>query len=144
MLLCSFFFQSQRVKNCTEIFCKFSSVTIKKWSDFWYRSIHTSHLRVINCIFSLLKTKFIIVNWLWILRVIVSDFSSSFNLAFIITFSRISIIICQVKHLRLSQCEWCRLKFSITSCLQLFLSSSFKQEIVENLSVNVMNNELEL
>ncbi len=138
------FFQSQQVESCTEIVCKFSSVTIERWSDLWCRSIRTLHLHVIDCIFSLLKTKLIIVNWLWVLQVIVSDFNSSFNLAFVMTFSRVSVILCRVKHLYFSQCEWCKLKSSTTSCLQSFLSSSFKREIVESLSVNVLNSELKL
>ncbi len=141
---CVYFFQSQWVKDCTEIICRFNSVTIERWSDLWCKLIRTLHLHVIDCIFSLLKTKFIIVNWLWVLQVIMPDFSSSFSLAFVMMFSRISIIICWVKHLHLSQCKWCRLKSSTTSCLQSFLSSSFKREIVENFSVNVMNSELEL
>ncbi len=138
------FFQSRRVKDCTEIVYKFSSVTIERWSDLWCKSIRTSHLHIIDCIFSLLKIKSIVVNWLWVSRVIMSDFSSSSSLAFVMMFSRVSVIVCRVKHLCFSQCEWCRLKSFTTSCLQSFLSSSFKWEIVENLFVNVMNSELEL
>ncbi len=108
------------------------------WIYYYY------YLHIINCIFSLLKTKFIIINWLWILQVIVSDFSSSLNLAFVMTFSKVLIIICWVKHLHFSQCKWCKLKSFTTSYLQSFLSSSFKREIVESFSVNVMNNELKL
>jgi len=144
MLLCSIFFQSWWVKNCIEIVCKFSSVIIERWSDFWCKLIHTLHLHVINCIFSLLKIKSIIVNWLWILQVIVSDFSSSFSLAFVMMFSRISAIICQVKHLHSFQCEWCRLKSFMANCLQSFLNSLFKREIVESFSVNVINSEFKL
>ena len=138
------FFQSRWVENCTEIVYRFNSVIIKRWSDFWCKSIHTSHLRVIDCIFSLLKTKFIIINWLWVSRVIMSDFNSSLNLAFVISFSRILIIICRAKHLCFSQCKWCRLKSFTTIYSQSFLSSSFKREIVKSFSVNVMNSELKL
>jgi len=136
------FFQSQWIKNGTEIIYKFNSVTIERWFDLWCKSIRTLHLHIINCIFSLLKTKFIIVNWLWILQMIMFNFSSSFYLAFVIIFSRVLIIVCWVKHLHSSQCKWCRLKFFTTSCLQSFLSSSFKWEIVESFFINVMNNEL--
>ena len=138
------FFQSRWVEDCIEIVCKFNSVIIERWSDLWCKSIRTLHLHVIDCIFSLLKTKSIVVNWLWVSRVIVSDFSSSLSLAFVMTFNRVSIIVYWVKHLHLSQCEWCRLKSFTTSCLQSFLSSSFKREIVESFSVNVMNSEFEL
>ena len=138
------FFQSQWVEDCTEIVCKFNSVTIERWSDLWCKSVYTLHLHVIDCIFSLLKTKSIVVNWLWVSRVIVSDFSSSLSFAFVMTFNRVSIIVYWVKHLHLSQCEWCRLKSFTISCLQSFLSSSFKREIVESFSVNVMNSEFEL
>ncbi len=141
---CIHFFQSHQVENCTKIVYRHSSVTIERWFDFWCRSVRTSHLRIMNCIFSLLKTKSIVVNWLWASRVIVSDFSNNFSLAFVMVFSRVSAVVCWVKHLRFSQCEWCKLKFSTTSCLQSFLSSLFKREIVENFSVNVMNSELEL
>ena len=141
---CVHFFQSWRVEDCTEIVCRFNSVTIEKWSDFWCKLIHTSHLHVIDCIFSLLKTKSIVVNWLWASWVIMSDFSSSFSLAFVMLFNKVSIIVCWTKHLYLSQCEWCRLKSYTTIYLQSFLSSLFKQEIVESFSVNVINSELEL
>ncbi len=117
---------------------------IERWFNLWCISIHILHLRVMNCIFSLLKTKSIVVNWLWALRVMMSDFNNNFSLAFVIMFSRVSVIVWWMKHLHLSQWEWCRLKSSMISCLQSFLSSSFKREMIENLSVNVVNIEHEL
>ncbi len=95
---------------------------IERWFDLWCRSIRTLHLRVMNCIFLLLKTRSIVVNWLWASRVIVSDYSNNFSLAFVMMFSRVSVVVWRVKHLRLSQWEWCRLKSSTISCLQSFLS----------------------
>ncbi len=139
-----FFFQSHQVKSCTEIVCKHSSTMIKRWFDLWCRLICILHLRVMNCIFSLLKTRLIVVNWLWASQVIVSNFDNNFSLTFVMTFSRVSVIIWWVKHLCFSQWEWYRLKFSTISYLQSFLSSSFKQEMIKDFSMNVVNSEHEL
>ncbi len=138
------FFQSHQVKNCTEIVYKHSFVMIERWFDFWCRSIRILHLRVMNCIFSLLKTRSIVVNWLWASQVIVSDFSNNFSLVFVMMFSRVSVVVWWVKHLHLFQWEWCRLKSFTISCLQSFLSSLFKWEMIEDFSVNVVNSEHEL
>ncbi len=73
------FFHSHWVEDCTEVVCKHSSVTIEKWFNSWCRLMHTLHLCIMNCIFSLLKTRSIVVNWLWVLQVIMSDFSNNFN-----------------------------------------------------------------
>jgi hypothetical protein len=96
------FFQSCWVESCTKIVCKYSSVMIKRWFNLWCRLIRILHLHVMNCIFSLLKTKSIIVNWLWASQVIVSDFSNNFSLMFVMMFNRVSIIIWWVKHFRFS------------------------------------------
>ncbi len=58
------FFHNHQVEDCTEVVCKYSSVTIKRWFNSWCRSMCTLHLHVMNCIFSLLKTRSIVVNWL--------------------------------------------------------------------------------
>ncbi len=58
------FFHNYQIENCTEVVYKQSSVTIKRWFDSWCKSMCILHLRVMNCIFSLLKTKLIVVNWL--------------------------------------------------------------------------------
>ncbi len=81
---------------------------------------------------------------MWASRVIMSNFSNNFSLVFVIMFSKVSVIIWWVKHLRFFQWEWCRLKSSIINYLQSFLSSLFKQEMIEDFSVNVINNEHEL
>ncbi len=85
------FFHSHWVENCTEVVYKHSSVTIEKWFNFWCRSMCTLHLRVMNCIFSLLKTKSIVVNWLWVSQVIMSDFSNNFSLMLVMMSSKLSI-----------------------------------------------------
>ena len=96
------FFHNHQVEDCIKVVYKHSSVTIERWFNFWCRSMHTLHLRVMNCIFSLLTTKSIVVNWLWILQVIMFDFSNSFNLALVMMLSKLSIAACQVKHFRFS------------------------------------------
>ncbi len=73
------FFHNHQVEDCTEVVCRHSSVTIKRWFNSWCKLMCTSHLHVMNCIFSLLKTRLIVVNWLWVLQVIMSDFSNNFN-----------------------------------------------------------------
>jgi len=61
------FFHNHQVENCTEVVYKHSSVIIEKWFNSWCRLMRTLHLHVMNCIFSLLKIKLIVVNWSWIL-----------------------------------------------------------------------------
>jgi len=138
------FFYNHQVEDCTEFVYRYNSVTIERWFNSWCRLMHTLHLHVINCIFSLLKTKLIVVNWLWVLQVIMSDFSNNFSLTLVIMSSKLLIIACWVKHFRFFQWEWCRLKSFMISYLQLSLSSSLKQEMIENLFVNVKNSEHEL
>ncbi len=138
------FFHNHWVENCTEVVCKQSSVTIERWFNSWCRLMRILHLHVMNCIFSLLKTKSIIVNWLWVLQVIMSDFSNNFSLALVTMSSKLSIAACWVKHLYFSQWEWCRLKSLTISCLQLSLSSSLKREMIEDFFIDVKNNEHKL
>ncbi len=138
------FFHSHWVEDYTEVVCKQSSVTIKRWFNSWCRLMCILHLHVMNCIFSLLKTKSIIVNWLWILQVIMSDFSNNFSLALVMMSSKLLIIACQVKHLHSSQWERCKLKSFMISCLQSSLSSSLKREMIEDFFINVKNSEHEL
>ncbi len=88
------FFHNHWVEDCTEVVCRQSSVTIERWFNSWCRSMHILHLHVMNCIFSLLKTKSIVVNWLWILQVIVSDFSNNFSLALVMMLSKLLIAAC--------------------------------------------------
>ena len=63
---------------------------------------------------------------------------------FIMMFSRTLIAVWWIKYLLSFQYEWCKLKFFIISCLQSSLISSFKQEIVDDSSVKMINNEHEL
>ena len=56
------FFHSHQVEDCTKVVCKHSFMTIKRWFNSWCKSMRTLHLHVINCIFSLLKTRLIVVN----------------------------------------------------------------------------------
>ncbi len=58
------FFHNHQVEDCTEVVYKHSFMIIERWFNSWYKSMHTLHLHIMNCIFSLLKTKSIIVNWL--------------------------------------------------------------------------------
>ncbi len=58
------FFHNHQVEDCIEVVYKHSSVTIKRWFNSWCKLMHTLHLHVMNCIFSLLKTRLIVVNWL--------------------------------------------------------------------------------
>ncbi len=58
------FFHNHWVEDCTEVVCKQSSVIIKRWFNSWCKLMCILHLHVMNCIFSLLKTKSIVVNWL--------------------------------------------------------------------------------
>ncbi len=131
------FFHSYWDEDCTEVVCKQSSVTIKRWFNSWCRSMRILHLHVMNCIFSLLKTRLIVVDWLWVLQVIVSDFSNNFSLVLVTTSSKLLIAACWVKHLHSFQWEWCRLKSLMISCLQSSLSSSLKRKMIKDFSVNV-------
>ncbi len=56
------FFHNQWVEDCTEVVYKQSFMTIKRWFNSWCKSMYILHLHVMNCIFSLLKTKSIVVN----------------------------------------------------------------------------------
>jgi len=138
------FFHSHQVEDCTEVVCRHSFMTIKRWFNSWCKSMCTLHLLIMNCIFSLLKTRSIIVNWLWVLQVIVSDFSNNFSLALIMMSSKLLTAACWVKHLCFSQWEWCRLKSFMISCSQSSLSSSLKQEMIKDLFIDVKNSEHKL
>ncbi len=96
------FFHNHWVKDCTEVVYKQSSVTIERWFNSWCKSMCILHLHIMNCIFSLLKTKSIVVNWLQALQVIMSDFSNNFSLVLIIMSSKLLITTCWVKHLHFS------------------------------------------
>jgi len=97
------FFHNHRVEDCTEVVCEHSSVTIKRWFNSWCRLMRTLHLHIMNCIFSLFKTKSIVVNWFWVLQVIVSDFSNNFSLALVMMSSKLlTAAVYQVKHLHFS------------------------------------------
>ena len=138
------FFHNHQVDNCTEVVYRHSFVIIERWFNSWCRLMCTLHLHVMNCIFSLLKTKSIVVNWLWVLQVIVSDFSNNFNLMLIMMSSKLLIAACWVKHLHLFQWEWCRLKSFMISYLQLSLSNLLKQEMIKDFFVDVKNSEHKL
>ena len=138
------FFHSQRVMSCMKNVHRHNFVIIERWSDSWCRSVLISHLCIMNCIFSLSNARSIVVSWLWVFLVIVSDSSSSFNLAFVMMFSRASVAVWQVKHLLPSQCEWCMLKSLTISCSQSSLISSFRREIVNDSFVKMINSEHEL
>ncbi len=138
------FFHSHWVEDYTEVVYKQSFMTIERWFDSWCKSMHILHLHIMNCIFSLLKTKSIIVNWLWILQVIMSDFSNNFSLMLVTMSSKLLIIACWVKHLHSFQWEWCKLKSFMISYLQSYLSNLLKQEMIKDFSVNIKNNEHEL
>jgi len=58
------FFHNHQVEDCTKVVCKHSSIIIKRWFNSWCKLMCTLHLHVMNCIFSLLKTKSIIVSLL--------------------------------------------------------------------------------
>ena len=96
------FFHSHWVEDCTEVVYKQSSVTIERWFNSWCKLMCILHLHVMNCIFSLLKTKLIVVNCLWVLRVIVSDFSNNSSLALVTMSSKLLIAAYWVKHFHLS------------------------------------------
>ncbi len=98
------FFHNQRVVSCMKNVRRHSFMTIERWLDSWCRSVFILHLCIMNCIFSLSNAKFIVVSWLWISLVIMSDSSNNFNLVFIIMFSRVSIAVWWVKHLLFLQC----------------------------------------
>ncbi len=85
------FFHNQQVVSCMKDVHKHNFVIIERWSDFWCRLIFILHLYIMNWIFLLLNAKFIVVSWLWISLVIVSDSSSNFNLIFIMMFSKASV-----------------------------------------------------
>ncbi len=138
------FFHNHWVEDCTEVVCKQSFITIKRWFNSWCKSMHILHLHIMNYIFSLLKTKSIVVNWLWILQVIVSDFSNNFSLVLVMMSSKLLITACWVKHLHFFQWKWCKLKFLMISCLQSSLNSSLKREMIKDLFINVENNEHKL
>jgi len=137
-------FHSHWVEDCTEVVYRQSSVTIERWFNSWCRLMHILHLHVMNCIFSLLKTRLIVVNWLWVLQVIMSDFSNSFSLMLIMMSSKLLIAAYWVKHLHFFQWEWCKLKSFMISCLQSSLNNSLKREMIEDFFVNVKNSEHEL
>jgi hypothetical protein len=124
------FFQSQRVENCMKNVYKHNFVTIERWFKLWCKSILTLHLYIMNYILSLSKIKSIVMSWLWIFQVIVSDLSRSFNCTFVTTFNKALIAAWWKKHLLYFQCEWCKLKFLMTNYSQSFLISSFNQEII--------------
>ncbi len=88
------FFHNHQVKDYTDVVYKQSFITIEKWFNSWCKSMHILHLHVMNCIFSLLKTKSIVVNWLWVLQVIMSDFSNNFSLTLVIISSKRLIAAC--------------------------------------------------
>jgi len=138
------FFHNWRVVSCMKDVHRHNFMTIKRWLNFWCRLILILHLCIMNWIFLLSNAKFIVVSWLWVSLVIVSDSSNSFSLAFVMMFSRASVAVWWVKHLLLSQCEWCRLKSSTISCSQSSLISSFRQEIVNDSSVKMIDSEHEL
>jgi len=138
------FFHSRRVVSCMKNVRRHNFMTIERWSNSWCRSVLILHLCIMNCIFSLSNAKFIVVSWLWVSLVIVSDSSNSFNLAFIMMFSRASVTVWWVKHLLSLQCEWCMLKSFTISCLQSSLISLFRREIVNDSFVKMMNNEHKL
>lgn len=96
------FFHSYSVENCTEVICKFSFMMIERWSNSWCRSMCILHLHILNYVFSLLKTKSIFVNWLWVLQVIMSNFSSNSSLALIMMLSKLLIVACWVKDFHFS------------------------------------------
>jgi len=81
---------------------------------------------------------------LQVLQVIVSGFNNNASLALMIKSSKLSVAACWVKRLHSSQWEWCRLKSFTINCLQSSLSSSLKQEMIDNSSVNKIDNEHEL
>ncbi len=83
------FFHNHQVEDCTEVVCKHSFMIIKRWFNSWCRLMCILHLHVMNCIFSLSKTKSIVVNWLWILQVIMSDFSNNFSLMLVMMSSKL-------------------------------------------------------
>ncbi len=138
------FFHNQQVVSCTKDVRKHNFVTIERWSDFWCRLILILHLYIMNWIFSLSNAKSIVVSWLWVSLVIMSDSSNSFSLMFVMMSSRASVAMWQVKHLLPSQYEWCRLKSSMISCLQSSLISLFRREIVNDSSVKIIDSEHEL
>ncbi len=88
------FFHNHWVEDCTDVVYKQSFIIIERWFNSWCRLICILHLHVMNCIFSLLKTKSIVVNWLWVLQVIVSDFSNNFSLALVMMSSKLLIAAC--------------------------------------------------
>ncbi len=98
------FFHNQRVVSCIKIVRRHNFVTIEKWSDFWCKLILTLHLYIMNWIFSLSNARSIVVSWLWIFLVIVSDSSSSFNLTFVMMSSKAFIAVWRVKHLLSESC----------------------------------------
>ncbi len=67
------FFHNHQVEDYTEVVCRHSFMTIKRWFNSWCKLMCTLHLHVMNYIFSLLKTRLIVVNWLWVLQVICND-----------------------------------------------------------------------
>ena len=87
------FFHNQWVVSCMKNVCRHNFVTIERWSNLWCRSILILHLYIMNWIFSLSNARFIVVSWLWVSLVIVSDSSSSSSLAFIIMSSKAFITV---------------------------------------------------
>ena len=138
------FFHNRQVVSCMKNVRRHSFVKIERWSDSWCRSVLILHLCIMNCIFSLSNARSIVVSWLWVSLVIVSDSSSNFSFAFVIMFNKASVAVWWVKHLLSSQCEWCRFKSSTINCSQSFLISSFRWEIVDDSSVKMIDSEHEL
>ncbi len=138
------FFHNQWVISCMKNVCKHSFMIIERWLNSWCRSVLILHLYIMNCIFLLLNAKFIVVSWLWVFLIIVFNLSNSFSLMFVTMFSKASVIVWWVKHLLSFQYEWCRLKSSMISYLQSSLISSFKQEIVDDSSVKMLDSEHKL
>ncbi len=138
------FFHNRQVVSCMKNVRRHNFVTIERWSNFWCRLIFILHLYIMNWIFSLSNARFIVVSWLWVSLVIMSDSSSSSSLAFVMMSSIAFNAVWWVKHLLSFQCKWCRLKSSMISCLQSSLISSFRWEIVDDSSVKMIDSEHEL
>ncbi len=149
------------LNECLMLLCSFSFIINESWTaqkmciDTTLWQLKDDQISDVNqfssCIyvswieFSRCQTlNLIVVSWLWVSLVIVSDSSSSFSLAFVMMFSKASVAMWWVKHLLSFQYEWCRLKSSMISCSQSFLISLFRQEIVDDSSVKIIDSEHEL
>ncbi len=58
------FFYNRRVVSCMKDVRRHNFVTIERWSNFWCKSVLILHLYIMNWIFSLSNTRFIVVSWL--------------------------------------------------------------------------------